>query len=730
VIHKEVSPACQQSSEKTHPLSCRLDAGVFEKHVVENEQDSTTEAALSADSSKNVCQSVKPTSPEIVDSRGKLEKDISVPEVRVEQKPDTLLSTEFCVQKKDDRLSLKSDYKKSNSVMPSSSSETKASKSKTGYSHRRHRSLSDGDGSRRHQHHHRHRHGHKHHEKAGSEQTSRNAEQLVPPLKIRVEHHSKCVDQQSAVAATYSVNASCADNAVDPVGVVMKTSDPQCSKAVMSSISVVADVKTEKDNVLPVGSAVSSKAETDVTTDQRRTRSAGAAKPVPQITKRRLTFEESLIAGTCISTTSGPVVGTDSVKVSTTMQSGSCSENYTKESVQSTAKPLADTKSTLPLKTSENREIVPSLPKKVKLEDIGSASAPHLSSRNKAPEVKMNEKSSDTTSGESNLKESLSHSVSLRKEPENKSAAIHHDVTCDSKTDSVSDDSFKLIKSGNGLVSSSNVPSTKKDAAESAVISAEEPASNSTSQLSDRTSHHHHRHHHRDHHFRHLDSSSRPHRMTGSELDYELKRSRHGGGKYSSLMHVETQPNGGASVLHAYDDELSALTPRELSEFVREFFRIVFDEEPVGVPHYVMGIVHNSATYLPDILEYFASAHPDMVVKRSHLGKSSDLETTTMSEYFKLVQSTYLAGTYRTGPLDHFSIVGTKAEETGGYFPEFLDLLDQNEFLKCVLPWGRMSELENLPRNESNDGPIVWARPGEQVVPTADMPKSPQVKKR
>lgn len=218
--------------------------------------------------------------------------------------------------------------------------------------------------------------------------------------------------------------------------------------------------------------------------------------------------------------------------------------------------------------------------------------------------------------------------------------------------------------------------------------------------------------------------------MTGSHLDYELRQSRHSGSKYGSLIHVETQPNGGASVVHAFEDELSALSPRELSEFVREFFQVVFDEEPAGVPRYVMGIVHNSAAYLPDILEYFASAHPDMIVKRGHLGKSADVETTTIREYFQRVHLTYLAGTYRTGPLDHFSIVGTKAEETGGYFQEFLDLLDQNEFLKRVSPWGKMSELENMPRNESNDGPIVWARPGEQVVPTADMPKSPMVKKR
>jgi hypothetical protein len=31
---------------------------------------------------------------------------------------------------------------------------------------------------------------------------------------------------------------------------------------------------------------------------------------------------------------------------------------------------------------------------------------------------------------------------------------------------------------------------------------------------------------------------------------------------------------------------------------------------------------------------------------------------------------------------------------------------------------------------ESNDGPILWIRPGEQLVPTAEMAKSPAKRRR
>ena len=94
----------------------------------------------------------------------------------------------------------------------------------------------------------------------------------------------------------------------------------------------------------------------------------------------------------------------------------------------------------------------------------------------------------------------------------------------------------------------------------------------------------------------------------------------------------------------------------------------------------------------------------------------------------------------RFGHLDNLSLVGTASEEAGGYFPDILDMLDEipivrwfialenvNIYWYCdpnfglvstihfsssqTLPWGEKSVLhEEILRNKSNDGPILWIR--------------------
>lgn len=76
------------------------------------------------------------------------------------------------------------------------------------------------------------------------------------------------------------------------------------------------------------------------------------------------------------------------------------------------------------------------------------------------------------------------------------------------------------------------------------------------------------------------------------------------------------------------------------------------------------------------------------------------------------------------------SLVGAVDEEVGDFFPEFLDMLEESPFLKMTLPWGTMSTLKLQCRSQSDDGPILWVRPGEQMIPTADMPKSPFKRRR
>lgn len=112
--------------------------------------------------------------------------------------------------------------------------------------------------------------------------------------------------------------------------------------------------------------------------------------------------------------------------------------------------------------------------------------------------------------------------------------------------------------------------------------------------------------------------------------------------------------------------------------------QVVFGEDENGNAHHVMGIVHNAAAYLPDLLDYMANNYPTLTVKNGVLGRSSDIETTTMVQYKEQVCKAYSNGTIRYGPLHQISLVGTVHEEVGGYFPDLLQKLEENPFLKLV----------------------------------------------
>lgn len=195
--------------------------------------------------------------------------------------------------------------------------------------------------------------------------------------------------------------------------------------------------------------------------------------------------------------------------------------------------------------------------------------------------------------------------------------------------------------------------------------------------------------------------------------------------KYHRYFRVEEHPNGGARTLHMYYDEIAHFNATELETIAREFVVESFREEVEGISRYSMSIVHNAAHYLPDLLEYFADLHPHLSVKTGVMGHSgSDIETTTMAKYRENVHKNYSNGTYRFGPLNQMSLVGTVHEEVGGYYPEVISLIEKSPFVKFVTPWGPMSSLIMDSPTESNDGPIFWVRPGEQLIPTADY-KSP-----
>lgn len=106
---------------------------------------------------------------------------------------------------------------------------------------------------------------------------------------------------------------------------------------------------------------------------------------------------------------------------------------------------------------------------------------------------------------------------------------------------------------------------------------------------------------------------------------------------FSRLIHEEVQPNGGASVLHAYADELSLLQPGEKERFAGEFLELAFSEISKGAARYALSVVHGAAAYLPDFLDYFAFNFPNTPVKMEILGKK-DIETTTISKFHSQVR--------------------------------------------------------------------------------------------
>lgn len=112
--------------------------------------------------------------------------------------------------------------------------------------------------------------------------------------------------------------------------------------------------------------------------------------------------------------------------------------------------------------------------------------------------------------------------------------------------------------------------------------------------------------------------------------------------KYERYFHVEVHSNGGASVVHMYQDEIDALGKDEMNELVDEFFQVAFSEDGDGNAHHVMGIVHDAAAYLPDLLEHMSENYSTLTVKAGVMGRNSDIETSTMYQYNEQVSRSTL----------------------------------------------------------------------------------------
>ena len=163
-----------------------------------------------------------------------------------------------------------------------------------------------------------------------------------------------------------------------------------------------------------------------------------------------------------------------------------------------------------------------------------------------------------------------------------------------------------------------------------------------------------------------------------TDIDHRIQATR-GGSPFihspneplSRYIHIDTHPNGGASVVHMYQEEIQHLDKQHSRELAKSFFTEVFKEDKKGNAKHVMGIVHRAAKYLPELVTHLSNIRPDLIVKVGHLRKS-EIETCKMEEYASKVEESYSHGTFRYGPLLQLSIVGQFSEESGGYFPELL----------------------------------------------------------
>ena len=118
--------------------------------------------------------------------------------------------------------------------------------------------------------------------------------------------------------------------------------------------------------------------------------------------------------------------------------------------------------------------------------------------------------------------------------------------------------------------------------------------------------------------------------------------------RFRTFVHVESDPNGEASVLHAYQHEIADLSTEEQELFAKDFCTLCFQETNHCQADFVMGIVHGAASFMPDYLEYLAEKHPQLRVKSEVLGQR-DIITMNVSEFREQVCRTYSkdSGMYR-----------------------------------------------------------------------------------
>ena len=180
--------------------------------------------------------------------------------------------------------------------------------------------------------------------------------------------------------------------------------------------------------------------------------------------------------------------------------------------------------------------------------------------------------------------------------------------------------------------------------------------------------------------------------------------------------------DGEATTVHLDMDEFNTLSLDEQNMVVDYFFEVTFGETD-GLADNVMGIIHNGSKQMSNVLEHLAEYTPGLKIKHQVLGKK-EIKTSTMKEYRDSVRDNFSRCVFHEGGLLQTSLVGTKNEESGGFFGDLIDEMDANPFLEASVPWGTLTHFAGSEPGLSSDGPIFWVRPGEQFSRATQTPRT------
>ena len=181
-----------------------------------------------------------------------------------------------------------------------------------------------------------------------------------------------------------------------------------------------------------------------------------------------------------------------------------------------------------------------------------------------------------------------------------------------------------------------------------------------------------------------------------------------------NFIKVEPCPDGEATVVRLDMDKFEELNYHQQNLIVDYFFEVTFGETD-GVADHVMGIISNGSKDMPNVMNFLVKNAPGLKINHQILGKK-DVMNCTIDEYYNKIKKNHSKCIYHEGGMQHVSLVGTKSEESGSYFPELVEMMEANPFFEVTLPWGSLSRYDGLDPSLSNDGPIFWVRPGEQFL--------------